>query len=227
MSILVPILRALGRCLPSPQRNSTLGTQDSWEQRGLHYAERVLSPCYRLLYADLVDRTLAQQPQRVLEFGCGDAMFLRTLAAQAPTLTLSGYDYAASQIAAARTLLPGATFAVADITRLPEPDRTFDVAVGVGVLMYLMPAQLDAALGELARVSSCVIAAEMDCRFLSTAEKARFRRANDGRYDHDYAAAFAAAGYAVEVVEPVAPFFNPAVNTAGEMGYGLIVARSP
>ena len=67
---------------------------------------------------------------RVLDLGCntGDVLAMMPAGAQ-----LVGVDHSASAIAAARTRVPHATLAVADVTALPPLGR-FDLVVSIGLL---------------------------------------------------------------------------------------------
>ena len=92
--------------------------------------------------------------ERVLEVGCGVGAVLAQLASAEPRLELTGIDLAPEQVATARRFLASrgvpAEISVADATRLPFADASFDRVVMVWVLEHLPdPA---AALREARRV---------------------------------------------------------------------------
>lgn len=67
--------------------------------------------------------------RRVLELGCGEGSFLRSLLSYgAEPRLLEGVDLRPGRVAAARRLVPGARLAAADGAALPYEDAVFDLA---------------------------------------------------------------------------------------------------
>lgn len=84
------------------------------------------------------------RPHRVLDAGCGDGLFARTIAAPA----VVGVDLSPGMVARARGR--GVDARVADIQELPFADASFDVVV-CNWTLYHLP-ELEQGLAELARV---------------------------------------------------------------------------
>lgn len=98
---------------------------------------------------------LAPQPgERALDIGCGPGLTTEALARSVgSTGQVLGIDIAQPMLAIAQQrcqVLPQARFELADVTRLPCADASFDVALASQVYEYVE--QVDDALRELARV---------------------------------------------------------------------------
>lgn len=197
-----------------------------WHLRGRKYSQRKVSPCYQQFYDELADLALNDSPSDILEFGCGDAYLLRKIHAKGTTARLYGSDFSRTQIKVASSLLPEAKFEFQDITATTYKDKAFDVAIGVSVLMYLNPAQLAVALKEIRRISRRFILAEFSCRYFSEEQARLFHEAQDGRYDYDYKNECSKAGFTNIMAYRCEQFWNPEINTLGEMGHSLIIAES-
>ena len=114
-------------------------------------SRRVLRGLYRRLAADVA--RLAPEGGAVLDVGTGPGVLLLDLVARRPDLRLTGIDRSADMVAAAnRNLAPHARASarVADVTRLPFPDDSFDLVVSSLSLHHWDDP--GAAVPELARV---------------------------------------------------------------------------
>ena len=195
-----------------------------WHFRGKRYSEREISECYGLLYEDIANLILDLHPMSVLEFGCGDAYLLCTISSKTNNVSLSGCDFSKNQIKNVKFLLPNANFDLQNITATNYQANSFDVSVGLSVLMYLNPSQLTKALSELRRISRKVIAIEMSCKYFDQKQKEMFNDANDGRYDYNYSEEFLKAGF-VNIEESRCDlFWDSKINHFNEMGYSIITA---
>jgi SAM-dependent methyltransferase len=78
----------------------------------------------------------------ILDVGCGGGRTIQKLAAMAGDGRVSGIDYAAGSVAASRALNAGAVAAGrveirhGSVSKLPWPDRTFDLVTAVETLYY-------------------------------------------------------------------------------------------
>jgi ubiquinone/menaquinone biosynthesis C-methylase UbiE len=94
-------------------------------------ARRLLRVVYRRVAADIA--TVAPQGAAVLDVGTGPGVLLVELATRRPDLRLTGVDLSADMIAAARRNVAGlgdrVRAEVADVTRLPFGDQSFDLVV--------------------------------------------------------------------------------------------------
>jgi SAM-dependent methyltransferase len=100
---------------------------------------------------DLVARRLPSgMPVRALDVGCGDG---RLDAMLEPLGELHGVDLSPDMVAAAADSAPRGNFQVADGTRLPFADATFDVTFTVCALHHVEPAERLTFMVELARVT--------------------------------------------------------------------------
>ncbi len=104
-------------------------------------------------------------------------------------------------------------------------DKQFDVAVGLGVLMYLNQRELHDALKELARLSKYMILVDYNTQYFNDAQTELFIHANDGRYDHDYVEECRAAGLNVLQANRCEQFWDPEINLLNELGLSLVVAK--
>lgn len=102
--------------------------------------------------ADAIEATGIANP-RVLEVGCGSGYYSDVFTTMiADGVRYTGIDYSHAMIARARTRAPSTTFQVADATRMPFADRSFDVVFNGVSLMHIIDYQ--AAIHEAARVAT-------------------------------------------------------------------------
>lgn len=113
--------------------------------------QRPWSPYWRL--CQLVREQRTDQPQRLLDFGCGWGVSAVTFAKLG--YQVEGFDVAQANIDASQKLATAydmsdrCTFRTMPAEKLDYPDAHFDVAVGVDILHHV---ELPAALAELSRV---------------------------------------------------------------------------
>ncbi len=89
---------------------------------------------------------------RLLEIGCGSGYYSEVLETLLPGgVRYTGIDYSDAMIGRAREHYPKITFEVADATRLPYADQSFDIAFNGVSLMHILDYQ--AAIREAARVA--------------------------------------------------------------------------
>jgi len=108
----------------------------------------------RAFYAYVADYCAEQLPDgraRMLDVGCGTGHFLHALQTRAgDRLELAGLDFSTKAIERARSEVPGADLAEADVYAIPWPDDSFDLVTSLETLEHLR--KPDAALGEIARL---------------------------------------------------------------------------
>ncbi|MEV4442380.1 class I SAM-dependent methyltransferase [Streptomyces sp. NPDC049577] len=143
-----------GGGLRSARHDFTRGSADRADSMEGVYADPYTVPWnFVPLETDVLGRLLPGLPAgaRVLDLGCGygkNAWLLGSLGHR-----VAGSDISASAVAGARRLLgEGAELAVADATRLPWPDASFDAALDIGCLHCMPAGDRPAAVRELARV---------------------------------------------------------------------------
>jgi ubiquinone/menaquinone biosynthesis C-methylase UbiE len=99
---------------------------DRWSET---YEESFLQ---RLLF-DRVHRIvlslIQNQPDKILDVGCGTGRLLRKVGSAWPAAQLIGVDPAEGMVEQARQLTPGATFYVGPAEALPLPDSSVDLAL--------------------------------------------------------------------------------------------------
>lgn len=89
----------------------------------------------------------------VLEVGCGSGYYSEVFAALVPGgVHYTGIDYSGTMIARARDHYPSTSFKIADATRLPFEDNSFDVVFNGVSLMHIVEYQV--AIREAARVAA-------------------------------------------------------------------------
>ena len=124
---------------------------DPWEAHA-EWWQREFTDGADLEYVEQILPLIAQHlPEhgRLIDIGCGEGQVAR-LAVRRRGLTALGIDGAAAQLAAARERAGGAVYCRGSATSLCVRDASADAAVACLVLEHV--ADLDAALGEVARV---------------------------------------------------------------------------
>jgi ubiquinone/menaquinone biosynthesis C-methylase UbiE len=102
--------------------------------------------------AEAIAATRISNPH-VLEVGCGGGYYSDVFATLLPgSIRYTGIDYSEVMIAQARAQYPSTAFQVADATRLPYPDRAFDIVFNGVSLMHIVDYQ--AAIREATRVTA-------------------------------------------------------------------------
>lgn len=106
--------------------------------------------------AEAVTATGLTNP-RLLEIGCGSGYYSEVLATLLPGgVRYTGIDYSNAMVARAREHYPAIAFEVADATKLPYADQSFDIAYNGVSLMHIIDYQ--AAIREAARVARfCIL----------------------------------------------------------------------
>jgi len=163
-----------------------------WEAWGRSYAtephRKDTGPEHELLGKLLS----SQRPDRFVEVGCGFGRNLRYVLDHTPRPgTVIGIDISASMLAEAQTYAPEALLATGDIRSLPVATGAADLLLTHGVLMHVPPADLQAALAEVARVARCSFHTE-EVRPVRRAGASR--TINPYTFAHDYRHAVAALG---------------------------------
>ncbi|GAA3473755.1 trans-aconitate 2-methyltransferase [Nonomuraea roseola] len=87
-------------------------------------------------FFELVGRVRADQPDYVVDAGCGSGELTATLAERWPRATVYGFDSSPAMITKARGLETRARFDVADVA-LWHPDRPIDVMVSNALLQWV------------------------------------------------------------------------------------------
>ena len=100
-------------------------------------------------------RVLETAPGSFLDAGCGEGFVSQYLLERSPGLEITGFDWNPESVAVASAKNPTETYTVADITRLPFPDNSFDISGCFEVMEHLRTPQ--AALRELVRVSRTAV----------------------------------------------------------------------
>jgi SAM-dependent methyltransferase len=107
--------------------------------------------------ADAIAETGMAHP-RVVEIGCGGGCYSEVFATLLPDcIDYTGIDYSQAMIARARAQYPSTAFEVADATRLPYADASFDIVFNGVSLMHIVDYQ--AVIRETARVATryCIL----------------------------------------------------------------------
>jgi SAM-dependent methyltransferase len=73
----------------------------------------------------------------VLDAGCGEGFGAFNFLSKYPDARFFGVDLSADAVVAAKTIVPQMPTAVGDVTRLPFPDKQFDIIISLEVLEHL------------------------------------------------------------------------------------------
>lgn len=161
--------------------------RDYWTLRGgLEYLREQEDHPARTLRAEwLAERIAVYRPASILEVGCGYGKQLDRLRALLPDVPMVGVDFSPSQLEEASQFLNGRTgisLALASGTRLPFPDRSFDLVLTSAVILHNPPSAAETIRRELIRVSGRLIAHNEDTNV------------SYNRFGYDTAAWYRAAG---------------------------------
>jgi SAM-dependent methyltransferase len=175
-----------------------------WEQRGGadYFAEQEAQRERTARSAFIAGAVARYRPASLLEIGCG---YGKQLARLRPFVAgrLTGTDWSGSQLALARSYLgpPGAFELVrADGTRLPFPDKAFDVVLTSAVILHNSPAAAEAIRREICRVARRIAVHNEDTN------------TSFSRFGYDTAAAYRARGYRVLECRPIPSAVDPAIT---------------
>jgi SAM-dependent methyltransferase len=102
-------------------------------------------------YATAIEAVERRVPPggRVLDLGCGCGVPIAQRLATRYDVT--GVDFSTRQVGRARSLVPGATFVLADITRVDLPPAAFDAAVSFFALIHVPLEEQPALFDAIAR----------------------------------------------------------------------------
>lgn len=118
-----------------------------WGAEAKDWAE-IQEPMSKPLWNAMLEATDVTYGTRFLDVGCG-AGGAELLAAKRGAV-ISGVDAAANSIALATDRIPGASFQVGDMQKLPFEAETFDAVISVNCIQFVPDAQK--GVNELARV---------------------------------------------------------------------------
>lgn len=198
-----------------------------WRRRAAsYYVHREESGYLRLVHEAIVDRVVSLRPARVLEYGVGNASLLKKIHDRLPEAQYWGTDVSTAHLEAARQRFPEAIFSAGDLRQLEYADNSFDVVIGVGVLIYLPARTRPRAFRELHRVTKGhVIAAEYITKYFDDEMLRRYRNVADFRTDYDIEGCFRVAGFTSVEVCKLDAAWSPTTNPLGGLPHGIIVAR--
>lgn len=111
----------------------------------LGYVKSVNHPHRKLI----IDALKTMSFDSLLEVGCSAGPNLLKIKKAFPDAELHGVDINAESIAVAKKKVPGVTFSVGFIDKLPYEKKKFDVVLADAVLMYTKPADIKKTLREL------------------------------------------------------------------------------
>jgi ubiquinone/menaquinone biosynthesis C-methylase UbiE len=111
------------------------------------------------IHEEFFNSILSQSPKKILEAGCGSALFSIFLSRPGYDCTAVDLDSNVLRVAKRNSQRWGAKiqFSQCDIRQLPFNDQTFDVSFSQGVLEHFTNEEIMAALDEQLRVAKTVI----------------------------------------------------------------------
>jgi SAM-dependent methyltransferase len=82
------------------------------------------------------------EAEEILDAGCGEGFAALNFLSKHPEVSYFGVDLSAEAVSAAKTIVPQMPAIVGDVTRLPFPDKQFDLVVSLEVLEHLPQPEL-------------------------------------------------------------------------------------
>ena len=113
---------------------------------------------YGLLESHSHRQTLLKELKKLefdslLEIGCSYAPNLSLIKKEYPNVKLAGIDINRDAILRAILRVEGAQLIVGDVNDLPFKDKSFDIVLSDGVLVYVSPEEIDKVKSEMLRVA--------------------------------------------------------------------------
>ncbi|MFO0961233.1 MAG: class I SAM-dependent methyltransferase, partial [Isosphaeraceae bacterium] len=152
--------RSLGRWPSWKRRLLYADPREYWTLRGGdEYFREQEGQAGREARSDWIARRVASYgPSSILEVGCGYGKQLRKLRQALPACRIAGVDFSPSQLALGRRYLgdggsPRILLALADGSRLPFADHSFDLVLTSAVILHNAPEVADQIRQEVIRVT--------------------------------------------------------------------------
>ena len=113
---------------------------------------------YGLLESHSHRQTLLKELKKLefdslLEIGCSYAPNLSLIKKEYPDVKLAGIDINRDSILRARLRVKDAELVVGDVNDLPFKDKSFDIVLSDGVLIYTTPEEIEKVKSEMIRVA--------------------------------------------------------------------------
>ena len=160
----------------------------------------------------LVEFVKEINPKSVLEVGCNYGRELKLLE---NTANLYGIDKSVRQINKARKYLPTGTFTVANGSKIPYDDNTFDLVYTVGCLSHNEESKMGKILDELLRVSTGYV---LTIEWVGTkTSPTSYGNCKENTWIHDYERLWA--------VKNVKVCFNRKVSVGADLFHVMLVRK--
>lgn len=185
-----------------------------------------MATCTQEMYRTIAKWSCEENPDAIFEYGCGYGFLLKEIYECGYKGKLYGADFSQSQIHRAKNYFSSATYWKCDIKNIPCEDKKFGLVIGVSVLMYLSPLQLEEVLTELKRVAERIICVEYEFNELTESQKICYQSALDGRYVHDYKKHLAKVGFRVIKTGRFEQYWDPSKNPSGEAGFSYFIGSA-
>lgn len=204
-----------------------------WSAYGKAFMNSAMSDSYSLMYEELAELCLREEPSRILEYGCGHGYLLNKISEinnDDRKIEFYGVDFSVDQIEKAKKYFQKGNFSCCDITKgLGQfKGEEFDMVIGVGVFMYINPKFIKYILSEFRRICKRkLFLVEYYYKYLSKEEKKVYDTASffDSRYVHDYEPLLLGEGFKNITTVRIGSFADKTINKLGETPHTLLIAE--
>lgn len=137
--------------MATPTRRNAISRFQRWSRRYERswLQSRFFGPAQKAVL-EVIEQYVPEQPNSMLDVGCGTGRLLRSIHECWPDAALTGVDPTAGMVEMARELTPYATFKLSFAEELPLPDTSMDVVTSTFSFHHW--SDQVAGLREIARV---------------------------------------------------------------------------
>lgn len=206
----------------------------NWEKRGGTYKNEKMLQVYELTYEYLADMCSEEKPKSVLEYGCGYAYLLKKIykKTNGKCQRYFGFDFSGTQVAQAKNYFPQGHIEQNDICSSGcfSNQNPFDIVIGLSVLMYIHPGDIDNAISCLARIcKKKLFLVEYYYKYLSPEKKVEYDKVvgntGDGRFVYDYEGLLNKHGFINVRSAQIPAMVDSRINVKNCMPHTLVIAE--
>jgi len=137
-----------------------MDVQEYWQERGKTYmdkmtADNIQAQIFRKQEYALLEQLKQMQFYKVLDVGCGYGRISKLILDNFKKVEITGIDISKEQLENAKKFVNDkrASFGIGNVYHLDYADNTFDLVVGVDLLLHIPDDMINKVISELIRVS--------------------------------------------------------------------------